>query len=116
MKFVIPKKLHNWNDIIGHNRANRFYANKQKQEEMEEISEHMNIEPVKNYPIKMVFKWHIKSKISDLDNKSVKSILDELQRLKVIKNDNIKYINEITYIAIPDKEDYVEVEIKESES
>jgi len=111
LKFTIKKKLHNWNDIIGHNRANRFFANKKKQEEMEEISKYINIPSIEKYPVKMVFKWHIKSKISDLDNKSVKSILDEMQRLNVLKNDNTKYINEITYIAIPDKEDYVEVEI-----
>jgi hypothetical protein len=34
-----------------------------------------------------------------------------MQRLNIIKNDNIKYINEITHIAIPDDNDYVEVEI-----
>ena len=62
-----------------------------------------------------MFKWHIKSKVSDLDNKSVKVILDEMQRLNIIENDNIKYINEIRYIAIPDKIDYVEVEIEENE-
>ena len=106
--------MSNWNDIIGHNRANRFYANKKKQEEMEEISKYINIKPITKYPIKIIFKWHIKSKVSDLDNKSVKTILDEMQKLNIIENDNIKYINEITYIAIPDKEDYVEVEIKES--
>lgn len=108
------KKMSNWNDIINHNRANRFYANKKKQEEMEEISQYINIQPVKNYPIKIIFKWHIKSKVSDLDNKSVKVILDEMQKLKIIENDNIKYINEIRYIAIPDKSDYVEVEIEEN--
>lgn len=111
MKFIIPKKMSNWNDTIRYNRANRFYANKKKQEEMEEISQYINIEPINKYPIKIVFKWHIKNKTSDLDNKSIKSILDEMQRLNIIKNDNIKYINEITHIAIPDKEDYVEVEI-----
>lgn len=114
MKFIIPKKMDNWNDIIGHNRANRFYANKKKQEEMEEISQYINIQPINKYPVKIVFKWHIKSKVSDLDNKSAKVILDEMQRLNIIENDNIKYINEITYIAIPDKKDYVEVEIKEN--
>lgn len=114
MKFTIPKKMDNWNTIIGHNRANRFYANKKKQDEMEDISQYIDIQPIKKYPIKMIFKWHIKSKVSDLDNKSVKVILDEMQRLNILENDNIKYINEITYIAIPDNEDYVEVEIEEN--
>lgn len=113
MKFTIKKKLHNWNDIIGHNRANRFYANKKKQDEMEEISKYIPKEPIKKYPVKAIFKWHIKSKVSDLDNKSVKVILDQMQKQGTLENDNIKYINEITYVAIPDKEDYVEVEIKE---
>ena len=113
MKFTIRKKLDNWNNIIGHNRANRFYANKKKQDEMDEIEKFIDIKPIKKYPIKMVFKWHIKSKVSDLDNKSVKSILDEMQKMGILENDNIKYINEIHHIAIPDTEDYVDVEIEE---
>lgn len=113
MKFTIKKKLDNWNNIIGHNRANRFYANKKKQDEMDAIKEFLPKEKVKNYPIKMIFRWHIKSKVSDLDNKSTKSILDCMQKEGIIENDNIKYINEIHHIAIPDKEDYVDVEIEE---
>lgn len=113
MKFIIKKKLDNWNNIIGHNRANRFYANKKKQEEMEEISKFLPKEKIKKYPIKLKLKWHIKSKVSDLDNKSTKSLLDCMQKEGLIENDNIKYIDEIYHIAIPDKEDYVEVEIEE---
>ena len=112
MKIQIPLKLSNWNDIIKQCRYNKYSANSHKQTEMEQISSYIeNMPKITRYPIKIVFKWHIKNKTSDLDNKSIKSILDEMQRLNIIKNDNIKYINEITHIAIPDKEDYVEVEI-----
>ena len=71
------------------------------------------IPKVKKYPVKMVFTWHIKNMGSDLDNKSIKSILDEMQALGIIENDNAKHINEIVYKAVQDKEDYVELEIIE---
>lgn len=67
---------------------------------------------IDKYPVKMTFKWHIKSVISDLDNKSVKSILDCLQNIGKLENDNIKYINEISHIAVKDNTDYVEMEIE----
>lgn len=110
-RFTIPMKLYNWNDIIKHNRANKYYANKKKQDEMNKISKYINIEPITKYPIKIIFKWHIKSKITDLDNRCEKNILDCMQKIGVLENDNIKYINEITHIAISDKEDYIEIEI-----
>lgn len=71
------------------------------------------IPKIDKYPVKMTFRWHIKNVRSDLDNKSVKSILDAMQKLGILENDNINHIREIHYIAIPDKEDYVEIEVEE---
>ena len=114
MKFVIDLKLDNWNKTILRSRSNKFGANTHKKKEMKEISYFLKDVPkIKKYPIEMIFTWHIKSVVSDLDNKSVKSILDEMQEAGIIENDNIKYINKITYIAVKDVKDYVEVEIKE---
>ena len=67
---------------------------------------------IPEYPIKIIFTWHVKNMASDLDNKCVKSILDCMQNLGKLENDNIKHINEIKYVAIKDSEDYVEMEIK----
>lgn len=111
MKIKIPLKLSSWNDIIGECRSNKYYANTHKKREMADISIFLNkIPKIEKYPVEMVFKWHIKRNC-DLDNKSVKSLMDQMQIQGILENDDIKHINKITYIAIPDKEDYVEVEI-----
>lgn len=113
MKVIIPMKLYNWNDTIKQCRANKYGANSHKKAEMRAIAYYLNKIPrITQYPVKMTFKWHIKSAISDLDNKSVKSILDCLQNIGKLENDNIKYINEIHYIAVKDTKDYVEMEIE----
>jgi Holliday junction resolvase RusA-like endonuclease len=104
--------MDSWNDTIKYCRGNKFGANSHKKKEMRDISIFMrNLPKIDKYPIQMTFKWHIKNIISDLDNKSCKSILDEMQNLGILENDNIKHINKIVYEAIPDKEDYVEIEI-----
>ena len=113
MKFQIMMKLDNWNDIIKYCRSNKYYANTHKKREMSDISYFLDKIPrIEKYPVEMVFKWHIK-RVCDLDNKSVKSILDEMQIKGILENDDIKHITKITHIAIKDTEDYVEVEINE---
>ena len=112
MKIQIPLKLSNWNGIIKQCRYNKYSANSHKQAEMEQISSYIeNMPKITKYPIKIVFKWHIKRTNSDLDNKSCKSILDCMQKVGILENDDIKHITEITHIAIHDKEEYVEMEI-----
>lgn len=112
MKVTIPLKLANWNDIISQCRTNKYYANTHKKSEMKDISWFVrNIPPITKYPIKMVFTWHIKNSRSDLDNKSVKSILDCMQNLGILENDNIKHIAEITHKAVKDDTEFVEMEI-----
>ena len=112
--FKINYKLSNWNDIIGQCRANKYYANKYKKQEMEVIRYSLiGLHKVKKYPIQIEFRWHIKNSISDLDNKSCKAILDQMQHQGIIENDNIKHINKITHYAIKDKEEYVEVIMEE---
>ena len=77
---------------------------------MRDISYYLDqIPKITEYPVKIVFKWHIKNSNADLDGKSCKSILDCLQNLCKLENDNIKHITEITYIAIKDTEEYVEI-------
>lgn len=69
------------------------------------------IPKIEKYPIELVFTWHIRNPRSDLDNRSVKSILDEMQNLEILENDNIKHIRKITHEAVIDKNEYVEMEI-----
>ena len=115
MKCNIMLKLDNWNDIINNNRVNKYLANSHKQHEMSDISWFVRHLPqIQKYPIEIVFKWHIKNSRCDLDNKSIKSILDCMQNEGILENDNINHINKITHIAIKDKEEYVEMEIIES--
>lgn len=112
MKVKIPLKLNNWNEIINQNRTNKYIGASHKKQEMKDISWFIRkIPPIKEYPIKIEFTWHIKNTRSDLDNKSVKSILDCMQNLGILENDNIAHINEIRHIAVKDTEEYVEMEV-----
>jgi Holliday junction resolvase RusA-like endonuclease len=113
MKIKIDYKLDNWNSVISRCRSNKYGANSNKRLEMNIISKYLkDMKPIKEYPVEIIFYWHIKSKISDLDNKSAKAILDTMQNMGILANDNVKYIRKITYIAIIDNKDYVEMEVK----
>ena len=112
MKTRIMLRLDNWNEIIGRCRGNKYSANYHKQKEMNDIGYFIrHIKPIEKYPVEIVFTWHIKNTRSDLDNKSVKSILDCMQNLGILKNDNMNHINKITHIAVKDTEDFVEMEV-----
>lgn len=112
MKIIIDYKLNNWNDTIKHCRYNKYSANNIKKQEMAIIGHYLrNVPQITEYPIELYCRWHIRNANSDLDNKSLKSVLDEMQKLSIIENDNIKHINKITYEAIKDNQDYLEIEI-----
>lgn len=114
MKILIDYKLENWNETINHCRYNRFSANQIKKQEMQIIGAHIkNVKPITKYPIKLMCTWHVKNLNSDLDNKSLKNVLDEMQILGILKNDNIKHINEINHKAIKDEKDFLEIDIIE---
>ena len=113
MKVIIPMKLMNLNTTINYGRGNRYSANSQKKAEMKAISYYLNkIPKITKYPVRIDFRWHIKSANSDLDNCIEKNILDCLQNIGKLENDNIKHINEIHHYAIHDTIDYVEMEIE----
>ena len=113
MKIVIDLKLENWNAIIRHCRGNKIVANTYKKKEMKNISYFLwNMSKIECYPVKITCYWHIKNEFSDLDNKSIKSLLDCMQKMGKLENDNVKCINEIVYKYIEDTKDYLEVEIE----
>ena len=117
MRIVIDYKLESWNDIIKDCRCNRYFANGKKKKEMDDISYRLKMIPkITKYPIKINCEWHIKDSRSDLDNKSIKSTLDYLQRLEILENDNCNHIEEINYKYVKDDKDYLVLEIKEKEN
>ena len=110
----IDLKLDNWNDIIKQCRGNKYGANAHKKREMQDIAYFINnMKKIEKYPVKINCRWHIKNVHNDLDNKSLKSVLDCMQQLGILENDNINHINEINYKAIKDNRDYLEIEIEE---
>ena len=111
---VIKYKFDSLNDYINKCRTNPYYANKIKQKETELARLHFIGKKVKSYPIVVVFKWHMKSKIADLDGRLAKNIIDGMVRAGTIIDDNVKYIQKIIHEYIPSKEDYVEINIYEN--
>ena len=116
MKIIIDLKLDNWNEVININRRNKFMGAKRKKQEMNNIKYFLIGKPkITKYPIKIECIWHVKNIGSDLDNKCIKSVLDQMQLSGILENDNIAHINEITYKAIKDKKDYLEMVIYEAD-
>ena len=114
MKIIIDYKLDNWNDTISHCRGNKYGANTQKKKEMNIIKYFLiGIPKIKHYPIKLNCTWHVSNLGSDLDNKSLKSVLDEMQLMGILENDNIKHIPKINHKAVKDKKDFLEIDIIE---
>lgn len=114
MKIIIDYKFESINEYINKCRTNVYVANKIKQQETNlSALAFSRIPKITKYPIRLVFRWHIKSKIADLDGRLPKNIIDGLVKAKKIPNDNVKYIQEIVHTYIEDKKDYVEIELEE---
>ena len=112
MKIVVDYKLDNWNETININRRNRYAAADRKKKESKIVSAFLlNTPKIKKYPIKINCLWHVSNINSDLDNKSLKVVLDTMQKVGILENDNIKHIPEINHKAIKDKKDYLEMEV-----
>ena len=68
MKIIINYKFDSVNEYINKCRTNYYIANKTKQKEtMLSTLMFYKIPKIEKYPIRLIFKWHIKSKIADLD-------------------------------------------------
>lgn len=113
-KVIIDYKFKSMNDYVNECRSSYHLANKTKQEEtMIAALEFAKIPVIEKYPIELVFIWHMKNKIADLDGRLPKNIIDGLVKSKRILDDNVKYIQKIVHEYISDDKEYVEVEIKE---
>lgn len=110
IKIVLNYNFENLNEMIRLSRGNRYGANNQKKQEMMYVKlATMKVPRVTEYPIKATFIWHVKDKNRDIDNMVAKNILDGLVKAKILKNDNLNCINEITYKAVIDNEQKVEI-------
>lgn len=110
MKIELDYKFMNLNEMINLSRGNKYFANTHKKQEMEYVKwATIKIPKVTEYPVKIDVTWHTKSKNFDLDNKIIKNILDALVNAKILKNDNYNCVNEITYKAVVDKTEKVEL-------
>lgn len=114
MKVILDYKYESLNEYVNKCRTNFYVANKVKQKETT-ISAIIfsKIPKIEKFPIELIFKWHMKSKIADLDGRFPKNIIDGLVKSKRIPDDNVKYIQRITHEYVGDTKDYVELEIKE---
>lgn len=115
IKIVIDYKLENWNDVIAHNRASKYDGAREKKREMNIVKLFLlNTPKIENYPVKITCTWHTSNLGSDLDNKCIKAVLDQMQEMGILKNDNCKHITEINYKVHKDLKDYLVMEIEEA--
>lgn len=114
MRLFINYMPPNWNDYINKERTNKYIANKLKQDE-KKIIRYLTIgkQYEGKYPIKITFKPHFKDFRQDLDNFRYKGLLDGLVANKVLKNDNLKHIQEIALKPVFDNNEGVEIIIEE---
>ena len=110
IRFRLEYNFENLNEMIRLSRGSKYGANNQKKQEMMYVRlATMKVPQIKEYPIKETFIWHVKDKNRDLDNLIGKNIIDGLVHARILKNDNLNCIDEITYKAVVDNERYVEI-------
>lgn len=117
MKIYIPFNFDNWNEYIKKERSNKFIAAKVKAEEKDIVKWYTRGSVYKGkYPVKLIVTKYFKDKRQDLDNVRIKGVLDGLVASKVIKNDNLTCITEITLKAKFDtNKEGLEIEVIENE-
>lgn len=110
IRIILEYKFENLNEMIRLSRGNRYGANNQKKNEMMYVQlATMKTPRITEYPIKIEAIWHVKNKNFDLDNRILKNVLDGLVKAKKLKNDNYNCINEITYKAVIDDKEMLEL-------
>ena len=114
MILKIPYIPPNWNEYVNAERSNKFKASAIKKQDKEIVQWHcINKKYVEGYPCELILRPHYKNMRQDLDNFRYKGILDGLVCAGVIENDNLVHIRKITIEPIFDKEECIEIEIKE---
>jgi len=117
MRLVIPKELTDLNSYLKAMNNNRFVGAKVKKQDTEYVywcCKQQKIPPVKDYPVKILFRWFSKDNRKDIDNVafSKKFILDGLVIAKVLENDSRKFVSGFTdEFYVDAKNPRVEIEI-----
>lgn len=110
VRIQLEYNFENLNEMIRLSRGNKYGANNQKKAEMQYVKfATLKVPKITEYPIKIEAIWHVKNKAFDLDNKVLKNVLDGLVNARILKNDNYNCINEITYKAVIDDEQKLEL-------
>lgn len=113
-KIIIDYKLDSWNQVIAHNRADKYVGAREKKKEMNIIKLFLlNTPKIEKYPVKLNCIWHTSNLGSDLDNKCIKAVLDQMQNMGILENDNCKHITEINYKVQKDIKDYLVIDVEE---
>ena len=107
----------NWNKYIDAERTNKYIASSMKKKEKEVVKYLCRgLQPIKEYPVIIKIKKYVKTSNTDVDNIRIKGLLDGLVDMGILKNDNLKHIEEIRLTAEVNKEkDGLEIEIIKSD-
>lgn len=117
-KCVFKGRLPSLNEYIKVLNSNRYQANNFKQAIENELVwtiESSKMRPVDKPCIVYVI-FHEKDRRRDIDNiySANKYILDSLRKAGIIKNDSQKYVKDVKDSFVADRENFVEIEIKEA--
>ena len=101
ISLIIKGELCDFNTFQNKTRSNKFVGSKIKKEETERVyweCKQQKLSPVKEYPVKIMFKWYSKDNRKDIDNVAFakKFILDGLVLAGVLGGDGRKFINGFT--------------------
>ena len=116
MKLIINHSYTDLNTYIKKERTHRQIAAKVKKEETqfsewETMYKHHKL----NYPLKIIFTWHIKNRKKDPDNIcfAKKFVLDGFVKSGFLTGDGQKQVSAFEDKFIIDEEEYVEIELLE---
>ena len=109
MNITIKGELTDLNTYIKALNGNRWSGNTIKQEETLRIVKEVKSqhpEPIKNYPVKIQYKWYSKDQRKDLDNIAFakKFVNDGLVMSGILKNDSQRFITGFTDEFYVDKD------------
>lgn len=119
-KFEVLGELADLNAFIKATNSHYTVGNRVKRENTETVSHEAlvnKVEPVRDYPVRVVFSWYSKDNRRDIDNVAFakKFVLDGLVEAGVLENDSRKFVCGFAdEFHIDRKRPRVEVEIIEN--
>lgn len=114
--FQISGKFSGMNELINHNRTNKYIGAKAKKRETESVAWQIKVLRLK--PItcscKIHFEWHTTTNQDpdNLDGGGRKMLLDGFVKSGLLVNDTQRYIKGLSSVVVKDNSDYVNVTIE----